>query len=481
MSAAARDQTVGTCTIDGRDQTVRLDPPAAGLLGLAEDQWQGDLADFIALGTPVAPDGRALRDVPESATRAAAVRDAVQAGRPLDLVWRISRAEGRGWTRIQLSPIAPHVSQGVVSDVTVFVRRGRFLDAVVEGLLPDQLGIADTDIRYVALSSQTQAELQAFHGVDIQAGDLTFKDVPPVAAELIRAMWRRAIDGDDWTDEFVAPETPPRSSRLRMFPLFDEGELLGAAALNRDVTELVHARETLARSRAAMLQFVTLASHDLNTPLRGVRTYADEAGRALDAGDHAGAQEMLDQLDVEVARMQALLDDLMRWSEVRAREVPHERVELDEVARAAIGRAVDARPEATVRVTSDPLPPVLGDEQSLLELLVNLIDNGLRYNDSDIPSVHVTAETVGARVHVRLSDNGIGIPEQHHDRVFEIFQRLHARNAYGGGTGAGLTLAAQIAEQHDGRIVVESTPGEGSVFTVTLLPHARLVGGDFAI
>ena len=113
-----------------------------------------------------------------------------------------------------------------------------------------------------------------------------------------------------------------------------------------------------------------------------------------------------------------------------------------------------------------PLPVVSGDLDLVIEIFVNLFTNALKYNESDAPRIDVSAE--GATVRVR--DNGIGIPERHREAVFTLFKRLHGREAYGGGTGMGLTIVKKAMERLGGTVTVESAPGEGTTFILGFAP-----------
>src|SRR4030095_10155353 len=111
------------------------------------------------------------------------------------------------------------------------------------------------------------------------------------------------------------------------------------------------------------------------------------------------------------------------------------------------------------------------------QALANLISNGLKYNESQPPTVDVTAAEEGGRVVVRVTDNGIGIPQSQLETIFRMFKRLHRKDAYGGGAGVGLPLVRKIVERHGGRIWAESQEGKGTTFTISL-PRAGAYSGS---
>jgi len=124
-------------------------------------------------------------------------------------------------------------------------------------------------------------------------------------------------------------------------------------------------------------------------------------------------------------------------------------------------------------VTHDPLPTVPCDQGQIVQLLQNLIGNAIKYRNGEAPEVHVSCQRHGNEWVFSVKDNGIGIPVNRQEQIFQIFRRLHARDSYGGGTGVGLTIAKKIVERHGGRLWVESEPSVGSTFYIAL-PDQRL-------
>jgi signal transduction histidine kinase len=161
--------------------------------------------------------------------------------------------------------------------------------------------------------------------------------------------------------------------------------------------------------------------------------------------------------------MGSLLDSLLEYSRIGRAELDLTDFTLGDVVEEARELLEDRLARAGAQIElSDAETPLRGDRVRVRQALVNLISNGVKYGEGDV------------RVYVRdgaicVSDDGIGIAPEHHDVIFNVFRRLHPRNAYGGGTGAGLTIARRIAERHGGRLWLErSVPGEGSTFCLTL-------------
>jgi light-regulated signal transduction histidine kinase (bacteriophytochrome) len=165
--------------------------------------------------------------------------------------------------------------------------------------------------------------------------------------------------------------------------------------------------------------------------------------------------------------MAMLIDSLLEYARIRSQGAPLARCD----SRLALQHALDNLRSAIGRtqavITSDGLGDVLADSTQLTQLFQNLIGNALKFCDKQPPQVRVTAETGPQLVTFSVSDNGIGISPRDFGRIFTIFQRLHAREAYAG-TGIGLAICQQIVQRHGGRIWVESKLGEGSTFYFTL-------------
>ena len=261
----------------------------------------------------------------------------------------------------------------------------------------------------------------------------------------------------------------------------------GYTAVVRDITERLRNEEELRRlarelqERNAALQrsnqelddFAYIASHDLKEPLRGIHNYSrflieDYAATLDDAG-----RAKLETLTRLAQRMEELIDSLLEFSRVGRLDLASRDTDLNEALRMALGALqITLRQEnVQVRVPA-PLPHARADRQRVAELLQNLIVNAVKYNDKAEKWVEIGCQAGGggpAVIYVR--DNGIGIPHKHHDAVFRIFKRLHGRDKFGGGTGAGLTIVKKIVERHGGRIWIESKPGEGTTFFFTLEPQ----------
>jgi PAS domain S-box-containing protein len=245
----------------------------------------------------------------------------------------------------------------------------------------------------------------------------------------------------------------------------DQGRSVLASVI--DIGPRKMAEEELRRSNHELEQFAYVASHDLQEPLRTVASFVQLLARRYRDRLDADGLEFIDFAVGGVTRMQRLIEDLLRFSRVGMRPATLVAVDAGAAVGAAQGNLLAAIEESGATVESGPLPVVLADPGQLEQLFTNLVGNALKFRGAEPPRVRVDAERDGRWWRFGVSDNGIGIEAQYFQRIFVIFQRLHARDAYPG-TGVGLAICKKIVERHGGRIWVESSPGAGASFFFTL-------------
>jgi len=252
------------------------------------------------------------------------------------------------------------------------------------------------------------------------------------------------------------------------------GKVIGVFAAARDITERKRAEAQvhqvlaeLARSNKELEQFAYVASHDLQEPLRMVASYVQLLARRYKGKLDQDADDFIGFAVDGAARMQRLIEDLLTFSRVGTRGKAFAPVDSAVVLKEALANLELVISESHAVVDYDRLPTVSADEVQLMQLFQNLIDNAIKFRGEAPPHLHISAVEEGKEWVFSVRDNGIGIDPRYFDRIFIVFQRLHAGNKYRG-TGIGLAVCKKIVERHGGRIWVESKPGQGSAFFFTL-------------
>lgn len=253
--------------------------------------------------------------------------------------------------------------------------------------------------------------------------------------------------------------------------------VMGVSTLTRDISaqremmqyqdelnnSLQSANEALTQSNMELQQFAYVASHDLQAPLRRIGSFAKILEAGCSAGLDDAGKQWLNRIVDGVREMQNLIDDLLSFSRVDSESRPHGPVNLNEIFANVCSLQDERISSSNAKVTADDLPTVIADRTQMFQLLDNLVSNGLKYNVSDIPTIHVSAQCCAQQVVLSIKDNGIGIAQEHQEQIFEIFQRLHSSQDYAG-SGIGLAICRRIAVKHGGSLWLESEPGKGSVF-----------------
>ena len=275
-------------------------------------------------------------------------------------------------------------------------------------------------------------------------------------------------------DEFrvVQPDGRVRVTQCRASISRDaEGRAVRLAGANWDATELAQARQELERSNRELDDFTYIASHDLKEPLRGIANFAQYLEQ-----DHAAALDeqgrgMVRRIGEQARRMQSLIHELLNLARLGRSQLQREPTDLDALLDEILASLEFSLQEKNVQLRRPaPLPVTLCDRVRVGELFRNLVTNAIKYNDKPYRWIEIGGSDDGPEPSFYVRDNGIGIAAEHQQRVFTLFERLHKREAYGGGTGVGLTIVQKIVHLHGGRLWLESTPGAGSCFHFTLPP-----------
>lgn len=461
---------------------------SATLYGWSMDEALGRGVDELMFGSDEA------RDFVELLARVE--RDKVRIG-PLEYTVRHRSGTLR---QVEASTFAIPGLQGepifVCMDVDVTARRSaekavekeRTYLRTLFSALPDFVWVKDIEGRYLSCNRM----VEQFFGLpeaDL-AGKTDHDFFPTEVADLFRAQDEETVRtglrsihestvSSDVTGECLRVQTikvPMRS---------EDGTLIGVLGMARNITELREAQDELrALNRdleqrvsertqaltAAMKElesFSYAVSHDLKAPLRGIDGYS----RILieDYGDRLDEQgrRFLGNIRNGASQMHALIEDLLAYSRMERRALEASRVDLGELMRSVLTRRADEIAAASAQIVGEvPSLIVRADRQGLDLVLRNLIDNALKFSrDAKPPTITLSARSEGERIVLSVRDNGIGFDMKYHERIFEIFQRLHRSEEFAG-TGVGLALVRKAMQRMGGRVWAESAPGEGACFNL---------------
>jgi PAS domain S-box-containing protein len=253
-----------------------------------------------------------------------------------------------------------------------------------------------------------------------------------------------------------------------------EGRPVRILSLLRDITERQRDEEErerltkeLKRSNEELSQFAHIVAHDLQSPLRGVTSFAQLLQRKAEGTLGSEELEFLTQIIENARRMQELVQAVLRFAQVGHGTIEKKPAEMDTVLDSALQSLQTQIEEQGAKIARGVLPQVTGDPIQLVQLLQNLITNALKYRrPNEPPSISITASEEGTHYVFAVEDNGEGIAAEYLDLIFEPLRRLHGSEVPG--TGLGLAVCQRIVNRHGGRIWVESQPGVGSRFYFTL-------------
>ncbi|MFK7948426.1 MAG: tetratricopeptide repeat protein [Saprospiraceae bacterium] len=222
----------------------------------------------------------------------------------------------------------------------------------------------------------------------------------------------------------------------------------------------------LENSNEELRRFAFIASHDLKEPLRNIGSYSSLLSRRYKGKLDDDADEFLEFITNGVSRMYNLLNEVLDYSKIDG-EIVNEPVDTNEAVTQAILNARTIIEEKNANVEVDNLPKILMSSTHILQLFQNLLVNGIKYNDKEIPQIKISGVRHSNNFIFSVKDNGIGIDEVYKDKIFDMFQRLHGKGEYTG-TGIGLAICKKIVNQYNGEIWVESKLREGSTFFISL-------------
>ena len=341
----------------------------------------------------------------------------------------------------------------LVTERHAAVRRTAFIQGAVEQSTAGVLVLGE-DLEVLFATASVQRLLEGSHG-------------ETAAVAKIRRLAEGVLESGASIDtriEFYGIQR--RSLRVRIDPL-PAGVGSGVGVRIDDVTEQE-------RVEAMRRDFVANVSHELKTPVGALSVLAEAL---VDAGDEATRERLAIRLRLEATRLAAIVGDILDLSLVESEDASNAPVDLSDVIGEASRRAAVVAEDAGIEVVveaPDPVVVVQADRRQLVSAVSNLLDNAIKYSAFRADggagaTVWVRARREGGDAVLEVEDRGIGIPEDHQDRIFERFYRVdRARSRLSGGTGLGLAIVRHVALNHGGTVELDSTPGLGSIFRLRL-------------
>ncbi|MBF0553898.1 MAG: PAS domain S-box protein [Nitrospirae bacterium] len=283
------------------------------------------------------------------------------------------------------------------------------------------------------------------------------------------------------TVTLIADDGALLHTRVNATPVTDgSGRAAGAFALITDITELVMVKnslskysEELKRSNQDLQDFASVASHDLQEPLRKIIAFGDRLRSRIESILTEDAADYLQRMQGAASRMQSLIEELLNFSRITTRAKPFAPTDLNLIMRGIVSDLEERLLRSKGRVEFDGLPVVEADAMQMHQLFMNLTANGLKFHaEGVVPvvTVRLTNDLIEDSIkyyEIAVSDNGIGFDMKYIDKIFKPFQRLHGRGQYEG-TGMGLAICDKIVKRHGGLLTVDSAPAAGTTFTVRL-------------
>jgi PAS domain S-box-containing protein len=461
-------------------EIVLLNVQAEKQFGYQRDELVGQKVKNII------PEGFAERLIADG-TRSAAEALAQQIGTGIEL---IARRKNRSAfpIEIMLSPLESAegtLVTAAIRDISVRKTAEKHLaqmEGRYRGLLeaaPDAMVVVNQSGEIVLLN--VQAEKKFGYHRDELVGQKVKNIIPEGFAERLVADALRSVEDALGQQIGTGIELTGRRKNGTEFPIelmlspLESAEGILVTAAVRDITvrkqadaNLLNKVDELNRSNEELGQFAYIASHDLQEPLRMVASYTQLLSRRYKGKLDSDADEFIAFAVDGASRMQRLIQDLLAYSRVGTKGRDMVEISSEEALQQALINLRGAIEEKGALVTHDSLPSVIADDMQLVQLFQNLVGNAIKYQNSGIPKVHISAAKNGGKKWTfSVKDNGLGIDPQYFEKIFGMFQRLHKREEFAG-TGIGLAICKKIVERHGGNISVESEPGHGSTFRFAL-------------
>lgn len=221
----------------------------------------------------------------------------------------------------------------------------------------------------------------------------------------------------------------------------------------------------LKKTNEQIEEFTYIASHDLKTPLRGIYHYTQFLEEDFKDEMPEGAQEMIVGIKKLTSRMNDLVDDVLSYSKSQRADLEMQTFNLADAIK-VVESDIESLPDIAIGISFSKMPDVNADIAGVKEVLFNFITNAYKYNDSETKKIKFEFDNETKKL--LITDNGIGIKKEDQGKVFSFFKRIHGKNEYGGGSGAGLAIVKKILERQGISIEIESEVRKGTTFKLDL-------------
>lgn len=281
---------------------------------------------------------------------------------------------------------------------------------------------------------------------------------------------RNLKSNDRFTQEFSFELDGEMRHYLLIITPIDNANIIrsGFTFVGINLTKLKENQAKLEASNRQLERFAYIASHDLKSPLRNIVSFLGLIKRKVSKIDDPSLQEYMEFATSNATSMYRLIEDILEFSRMRKEQKgEHQVVDLNLVIQQIQNTIKDYFENYNCEFECPELPTIMANPTQMLQLFQNLIENGFKYNESELRRVRVKVQEVPGKLVFSIQDNGIGIEESFLNDIFEIFKRLHSNNEYPG-SGVGLAICKHIVEEHHGEITVISEPGKGSTFTFSI-------------
>lgn len=267
------------------------------------------------------------------------------------------------------------------------------------------------------------------------------------------------------------------------------GVLIGYSKVTRDLTEKKETEKAMRESykkyrqlseelrvknaelsyaNKELEQFTSIVSHDLQEPIRTVKSFLQLIEMKLSKGQYEDLNTYISKSINAASRMRELIQNLLNYTQLNKSEAVEESVNVRELVNDALQNIKASVDASKTQITIESEVEIIqGDRVQLVQLVQNLLSNALKFTEAENPKIEIKCSKENGHVKFSVSDNGIGIAEGDLEKVFEIFKRLHTKKEYPG-TGIGLAICKKVVDRHHGRIWPESKPGKGTTFYFTL-------------